>query len=256
MIDVDNIDPGDYKSNDEDNYPIGRDELIQFMREEHPVKTKTRCRPKNEKLCKKELTENFPESCKDDKGYDCWSCEIDSDCNQEEHKGKDLRCEKGICEKDVKLNYLQYIQSYGGPGMFVNILPKDGIQARHAYSISILPKNVDKEQTNWMKVAGYTALGASAIMGFACGFTGVGCVLLPIAGKLATFGAGAALVGESSDLMKGVEDKDAPTNVNVPNAGTQISVESMFKERLVTSVYLSETKWGQAYCGSGDLAGQ
>ena len=68
MIDVDNIDPGDYKSNDEDNYPIGRDELIQFMREEHPVKTKTRCRPKNEKLCKKELTENFPESCKDDKG--------------------------------------------------------------------------------------------------------------------------------------------------------------------------------------------
>jgi len=273
MIDQDEIEPPKGYPGDAENLPILTPELIDYLWENHPVKTKTRCRPNNEKLCQKELAKNFPSSCKDDSGYDCLSCEIDSDCN--EAKGDNLKCERGICEKQIEINYLQYIQSYGGPGMFVNILD-GGIQARHAYSISILPKTIEKEQGGWLKWVGVGIIGVGVV---ACvvATSGICASVAPtITAALATGSSVAAtttVIGAkvaAGALAKGVivagsgvayeqlteEEKNTPKTFNDGNYGQRISVESMFKERLVTSVYLSETKFGQAYCGTGDLGGE
>ncbi len=258
MIEVDDIDAGD------DGYgpgPIGQEELLNYM-------------------WNNDYKEMF-KPCKLEK-EDCKGCKIDSDCDQGKKAGKCLKdedCKDDDCQKfcaiRTSLNYFEYIQSYGGPGMFVNL--QGEIKGRHAYTISILPKNKDVEQTNWVKWGGYAAaiggglLAAGGVIAAVICTAGTLGACTPVAltvasgavtagGYIAGAGMTAAGAGLGYELIQGkyADPKDVapPPGIEKTDAGVQISFENMFKERAYSSVYLGETTYAQQYCVSGDLAGE
>ena len=286
MIDQDEIDgDGDYKCADSDSCPITSQEFARYLWDENPLKTRGECHGGIEAGCQE--------------------CLKDNECEGE------LMCIDGWCEKEVDINYLKYIQSYGGPGMFINILSQEGIQARHAYSISILPKNKEKEQTSWLLwvgvglvvvgaiactvatwgacagaifgTAGATAATTTTVVAGATATTAVatgggvaaaGATATAVAAATtttavtagstigATAAAGTLTLGAKAtagafayDYLTKPDEKSAPNlGGNFDNA-VRISIETMFKERMRSSIYLSETKYGQTYCGTGDLGG-
>ncbi|PIZ51465.1 hypothetical protein COY27_03680 [Candidatus Woesearchaeota archaeon CG_4_10_14_0_2_um_filter_33_13] len=247
MIDQDEIVGDDEVKCATEDCPISPQELLRFMWDKSPLKARVECNNKTDK--------------------NCVFCNIDKECNS---NGGDLKCIDHICEKDIDINYLQYIQSYGGPGMFINIIEEEGLQARHAYSISILPKNKEKEQTNWLAWVGggVAVLGIGAciiISGGACAAAVIPFMSVTAAGGTAV-AAGAATVGVvgakvaagaiAYDYITAPDAKSPPQLGATLNSAAKISIETMFKERERTSVYLSETKYGQTYCGSGDLGGE
>lgn len=185
--------------------------------------------------------------CKEGEG--CKECTINADC------GEGVECHKGHCDQIQSINYFQYIQSYGGPGMFVNIV-EGSIQPRHAYAVSMLPKTREKEQTNWLKWIG-TAV--TAVLAVGCTVVSAGtcaAIVVPAIKIVGTVTVGAyAYEGVQGGVLP--DEKEAPTTGAPDCSKTNEcpSVETMFKERGYSSVYLSDSKYGQAFCGSGDLAG-
>ena len=188
-------------------------------------------------------------------GADCVSCTKKSDC------ASDAQCENGQCQIIQSLNYIQYVQQYAGPGMFVSIVDQS-IKPRHGYAISILPKTKEKEQTNWVKWTGITAMGASFLGATACTIlSGGACapVLLGVLGSTAVVGGKLAVTGVGYELIQG-EYRPGPAPPGVESTtldrGTELSIETMFEERGYSSIYLSDIQTGQRFCGSGDLAGE
>jgi hypothetical protein len=191
--------------------------------------------------------------CKE--GDECKECKINAECG-------DLECYKGRCDTLQGINYLDYIQSYGGPGMFINIAGGGTILPRHAYAISILPKVQEKEQTGWLKWIGIAGMGVAFLGGVACAvFTAGGCAPLAMS-ALTAIGSASGGVAARSLVVEVAEghyrpEQQAPSGgaPAVTDQATQVSIETMFKERAYSSIYLSDTEYGQQFCGSGDLAG-
>jgi hypothetical protein len=245
MIDQDEIDgDGDYKCADSDSCPITMQEFGRYLWDENPLKTRGECHGGIEAGCQE--------------------CLKDKECEGE------LMCIDGWCEKEVDINYLKYIQSYGGPGMFINILSQEGIQARHAYSISILPKNKEKEQTNWLAWVGIIGgvvliAGCAVVTGGACLTAAIPFMSTTLTGGAAvaatavtTVGVASLKVGGGAAVYSYVTQPDAqsaPQLGGTYDNAVKTSIETMFKERMRSSIYLSETKYGQTYCGTGDLGG-
>jgi hypothetical protein len=159
------------------------------------------------------------------------------------------------------VTYLEYIQSYGGPGMAGIISPE--IEAGHAYTISILPVTKERGSTNWVTATGIGLMGLSFAGGIACGFLTVGTAGIgglicgPLLAGIATAGTELAAGGLTYDL---IQRKYAPSP-EVPEELKEryaqgIPLEDMFEERELSSIYLSELKIGQKFCSSGDIAGE
>lgn len=188
----------------------------------------------------------------DCQGTDCVSCRTDSDC------ASGTSCKEGKCQIIDSLNYIQYIQQYGGPGMMVTLMPD--IKPHQGYAISILPKTEEKEQTNWLKWTGGLAFGVGFLGIVACTAATAGAcapAFMTLLATSTTLGAKAGAVGLGYQLIQG----DYRPDPNSPQAaaldrGTQLSIETMFEERGYSSIYLSDIQTGQRFCGSGDLAGE
>ncbi len=133
----------------------------------------------------------------------------------------------------VGKTYLEYIQSYGGPGSLAYLLVNEqgvpqGIKERHAYGISMAPKlkPLDETVNFWEGVGKVAIAGAGAfILGAATG--GVGWAVISIAGATALAGSG------YSDIMSAI-----------------------YGERGVSAIYLTSLEEAQRRCGSGDLEGR
>src|SRR3989338_5948729 len=155
--------------------------------------------------------------------------------------------------KDVP--YLDYIQSYGGAGMLGSIIPQ-GIEPRNGYTVSILPKNKDKESINWVKAAGITTMVAVVIGTAACAtLTGGLCaVIIAVAPAAASVGGGLTASGLGYEVLHG----DYRPGPNLPDGSTNsgLPIEEIFEERVFSSIYVSDLNIGEQFCGSGDLAGQ
>ncbi len=140
------------------------------------------------------------------------------------------------------VNYLEYIQSYGGPGYFANIAPQ-GIEAGRAYTISFLPKNTDESTINKVTVAGGALIALASVGAITCVVVTEG-LCTPFAIKLI---AGTAIAGAKLTV--------GGAAYTLVQQGGPIKVEDLYKQRLYSSIYLSEGATGQRFCGSGDLAG-
>ena len=188
-------------------------------------------------------------------GAECISCTKNSDCVS------GAQCEQGQCQIIQSLNYIQYIQQYGGPGMLVSIVD-ESIKPHQGYSISILPKIKEKEQTNWVKWTGITVMGASFLGATACTIVSGGVcapVLMGVLGSSSIIGGKLTAAGLGYELIQG-EYRPEPVPPELQGTtfdpGTQLSIETMFEERGYSSIYLSDIQTGQRFCGSGDLAGE
>lgn len=129
------------------------------------------------------------------------------------------------------ITYLQYLQSYGGPGRLVyvpmdekgNALP---IQSNTVYAISMAPK-LKGDNSGWAGAAKITgALGGAVVLGLATG--GTGWIALGGVALLSVLG------------VSGVKDIKA----------------KVYGERDVSSIYIDTLIKGQEMCGSGDIAGE
>ena len=140
------------------------------------------------------------------------------------------------------VNYLKYIQSYGGSGYFANIAPQ-GIEAGRAYTISFLPKNTDESTINKVTVAGGALIAIASVGAITCVAVTEG-LCTPFAVKLVV---GTAIAGAKLTV--------GGAAYTLVQQGGPIKVEDLYKQRLYSSVYLSEGATGQQFCGSGDLAG-
>jgi len=178
---------------------------------------------------------------------ECVSCRKDNDCIS------GASCKEGKCQIIDSLNYIQYIQQYGGPGMMVTMMPD--IKPHQGYAISILPKTREQERTNWLKLGGITVAGTAAL---ACTI-GTGGACFPLVLAVGKIGLGAAVIGTGYDI---IQENSPPESPSIEGSGTtldrgaQVSIETMFEERRYSSIYLSDIQTGQRFCGSGDLAGE
>ncbi len=149
------------------------------------------------------------------------------------------------------VNYLKYIQSYGGPGMMISILPQ-GIEPGKGYTISFLPKNTVEGRTNWVAWIG---LGTAFAGGVACGIvTAGGCLPFIMTALSAAGTAGGVAVGYELVRSGGSTSYQLPDGTMVDqNSGIPLS--ELFEKREFSSIYISEGTLGQRFCGSADLAG-
>ncbi|MBI4983554.1 hypothetical protein HZC32_02820, partial [Candidatus Woesearchaeota archaeon] len=132
----------------------------------------------------------------------------------------------------ANVSYLQYLQSYGGPGKFIytaidthgNSFPLTG---RNAYSIQMVPKLKQPQNGFWTGVIkSFGAATGAVVLGVATG--GIGWVAL----------GGIALTTALG--YSGVQD---------------IKV-SIYGEREFSSINLDTLQQGQYTCGTADLAGE
>jgi hypothetical protein len=150
-------------------------------------------------------------------------------------------------KEDTGFNYIRYIQQYGGDGMFLNLLPTEGIGARSSYSVSFLPKNTEEGKSNWVPAIGLGIGAAAAVTGALICTIGTGGLCTPLLIKVVT---GTAFLGAKITA--------AGTVYSLVQEGDlkPINVKDFFKQREFSSVYLSGSVWGQQQCGSGDIAGR
>jgi len=193
-----------------------------------------------------------------DEVEDCQECTKDSQCLETKSCSADPKGNKW-CDKIEKVNYMDYIQGYGGPGMFVNI-GGPRLQAGHSYTISILPKNTKKEQPNWALRIGLGAAAVGAVVCTVVTFGSCGAAIASVAGttvgKIAIGSAATTFTtGAGLEIFSG-EEREAPEVLDDFNIASGLSVESMFEERAVSAIYLAEAEFGQQFCGSGDLGGR
>lgn len=176
--------------------------------------------------------------------------------------------------------YLDYIQSYGGPGRVVFTAP--AIFPREAYSISMMPKN--KEDSWWEGLGEYIKGGLSILVDVVEGVVSVIAIAatvgtatpLVIAKAGAKTAIKAAIKAAAKSAVK-VAAKTVKTTGKIALKTTKFAVkhpilsgataytaykaynkamESLYAERDVSSIYFGFLEVGQKHCGSGDLAGE
>lgn len=151
-------------------------------------------------------------------------------------------------------SYLEYIQSYGGPGRVVFTAPQ--IFPRQAYTISMMPKNVDGSTfwTGILKVGGAALIspaGLPVIIALGLG-EGIKSAVeenpspdeLPI------------VTGKAAPLVYGIVALAAGAQTYLSHAGYMGIMNDAYKERDVSSIYVGFLEVGQEMCGSGDIAGE
>jgi len=184
----------------------------------------------------------------DCEGTECVSCRTDNDCVS------GALCKEEKCQIIASLNYIQYIQQYGGSGMMVTMMPDD-IKPHQGYAISILPKTIEQESTNWFKVGGIAVAGTAALV---CTI-GTGGACFPLVLAIGKIGLGAAVIGTGYDIIQENSPPESPSieeSGATLDPGAKVSIETMFEERRYSSIYISDIQTGQRFCGSGDLAGE
>lgn len=137
--------------------------------------------------------------------------------------------------------YLDYIQSFGGPGKVVFTVPS--FEAGQAYAISMVPKN--KAESSFWKGAAQYATGV-VVVGAVVG-AGV-CIV-------ATSGACAALVVPLATAAK-VGAAGAAVGGYTVYSGYQNMAAEMFAERDTSMIVVDFLEGAQQRCGSGDIAGE
>ncbi len=152
------------------------------------------------------------------------------------------------------INYIKYIQNYGGPGLF-GMITKEGIKEDQGYAISILPKNKDKDAINWVKWGGIgvaTVGFVGTVVCTAATFGACAAVALPILSTATVVGAKTAAVGVGYEVVQGkyasTPDVSGSTTQNIP-------LEKLFEERMLSSIYVSDLDTAGHFCPSSDIAG-
>ena len=154
----------------------------------------------------------------------------------------------------VDLSYLDYFQTYGGPGRVVMTAPL--IAPRESYSISMMPKNKG-ESSVWDGVKNLIGIGP-------VGLITVGIVAsntdLPENQQnyLGNPTGQAALVGHAVPVIAWavVVGGGAIIQALRANSAYKNIMAEIYSERDVSSIYLGFLEVGEERCGSGDLAGE
>jgi len=115
------------------------------------------------------------------------------------------------------MTYLEYIQTWNGPGKVVFLAP-EGIKSENAYTISFAAKNKEEDNGVW-KIVG--AVGGAVVLGLVTG--GTGWVALAGAATMSAIG------------VSGVRDLKA----------------ALMTERDVSTIYLTHLADGENFCGNG-----
>ncbi len=208
IVDQDKIEPDDKADCRQygDNCPISSQEFISYLYDT-PYKTKQ-------------------EKCT---GNDCIPCETNDQCSD------GAICQNSKCQPVQTLSYLEYVQSYGGPGQ-IGFLT-DNIEAGNTYAITFLPKNRPVGGTWWGAAA---AVGGVIVSGLACTATLPVCLVGAAVGTTIA-GFGGAAVGMEASKSKSFVDYD--------------KLDRIFKEREYSSIYVSDLTTAQHFCADGDILG-
>lgn len=168
--------------------------------------------------------------------------------------------------KLTNVTYLEYIQSYGGPGRVAFSAP--AILPNEAYAISMMPKNKKVGEGDFWKGVAKVGVGAVIVIGV----VGATVCIIGTGGACAAF-LGAAVAGSGTAVTSGALVVAATSGV-VTAAGTTATVlvttsagymaysgyqnmmSTMYGERDVSSIYVGFLKVGQEKCGSGDVVGK
>jgi hypothetical protein len=160
------------------------------------------------------------------------------------------------------ITYLEYIQSYGGPGRLAFTSPF--IEPRGAYSISFMPKNKDG-QTAWGSITKIVA-GSVIVIGVV---VGTACVIASAGTCAAALTPIAAVVGQEAALTAGVAATQVVTAAGVTGtvvtagaaggaiySGVNNIMAKLYSERDMSMIIFGPLSLAQDKCGSGDVAGQ
>jgi len=142
-------------------------------------------------------------------------------------------------------SYLNYIQKQGGPGMVGFVGNVGTIEPNHVYAISVLPKLASEEQTSGWNAGLKTVIGGAVAVGAVTCIVATGGVC---GFGIATFAAKSALLAGGLTAFSGIEEGKLEIK--------QAFLADMFKERDFSSIYFSDLKNSQNYCGNKDIAGQ
>ncbi|MBI4980020.1 hypothetical protein HZC30_00515 [Candidatus Woesearchaeota archaeon] len=153
--------------------------------------------------------------------------------------------------------YMEYIQSYGGPGRVV--FTAADISPREAYALSFLPKNKEYDEKSFWSGVGKVVIGGAVVIGVAAGAV---CIVSTAGICTAVVGPLAAVATGTTGI--GLTILAAPTTVAVGTAAAAVIattgywdiMDGMYAEREVSSVYVGYLAVGEKMCGSGDIAGE
>ena len=151
-----------------------------------------------------------------------------------------------VDDEEREWNYITYIQQFHRDGLFVSILPEEGLEPGKSYTISYLPKNLHNEGLpNWLLrgSAGTATAGVAGLI-VGCVFTRATCGLLkPIAGYAIRRGLQVSILAGGYSVAQ-------------QNAQNIANFKVLFKERPFSSIYLSPSRMGQQYCGTISSGGR
>lgn len=128
------------------------------------------------------------------------------------------------------VTYLEYLQSFGGPGRFVSLA---NVEGGHAYGISFVPKNKEPKSTlsAVLKIIGGIGLAATGIA--LTIYSGIASLKL----------TGGIILAGIEIVASGIKDV-----VNL--------VKHMYSDRYVSGIFLDKLSSAQDMCFKGDLAGE
>ncbi len=200
----------------------------------------------------------------ENKCFNCYTILVDKEAmkNEPPISGEEmidyLNTKKHPQVKDK--TYLEYIQSYGGPGRVVFSAPY--IIPGEAYSISMMPKlkDIDEESAFWEGV-GKIAIGTTVVLGVALGTV---CIVSTAGLCTAVVGPLAAVATTGTLAGLGIIAIGAKATVLIAGGAAYMAysgymdvMSSLYKEeRYISSVYFGFLEVGQQMCGSGDIRGQ
>lgn len=190
------------------------------------------------------------------KCFNCYNLVIDQD---------DFDGEEGILVEDLEyymlnnnyrdsgMTYVNYIQSYGGPGRMVLNSP---IYPNEIYTVSMVPKLTDSDANFWRGV-GQAAVGTVVVIGIV---GGVACTIVTAGVCGVVIGSTAAAVtttvvtaaGTTGVLLAG--GSAAYFAIDGYNEYLASTVDEDARD--VSSVYLNFQAAGEEMCPGGDLAGE
>lgn len=157
------------------------------------------------------------------------------------------------------ISYIDYIQTFGGPGKFAITAPS--ILPRESYSVSMAPKN--HEPGGFWSGVGKFAIGGLVVVGIigagVCIVATLGVCTAAVGplGVVATGLTGAGLLFLSAPVIVGsVAVIGGVGAAYVLHSGYMDMMSNMYGEREVSSIYVGFVEVGQEMCGSGDIAGE